>query len=119
MCRVLIIEDDAVAALDIQGVLASAGATSFGFADCLSEALECARAEPPKVITSDVLLGSDFGPDVVARVLDEIGEVPVIYITATPEECPAAPRERVFEKPFDAGRLRDAFIAILKEAGLV
>ncbi len=112
MCRVLIIEDDAVAALDIQSVLESSGATAFGFAESLKDAQRSVREARPAIITSDVMLGSDFGPHIVKTLIAEIGEVPVLYITATPEECQGCPPDRIFEKPFDPDRLARAFRAL-------
>ncbi len=44
MCHVLIIEDEALIALDLQEMLSSAGATTFSFAETQGDAIEAARA---------------------------------------------------------------------------
>ena len=53
MCHVLIIEDEAIAALDIEGVLRRVGATSVAFADAERDALAQATSTPPAVIVSE------------------------------------------------------------------
>ena len=58
MCHVLIIKDDALAAMDIRETVQRAGATSFSFADTHRDAVECARERRPEVIISDVMLAS-------------------------------------------------------------
>jgi len=109
MCHVLIIEDDALAAIDIQHTLAAAGATSFSFAASEREALEEARSRRPAVITSDVMLGDSSGVAAVRSISAELGPVPIIFVTATPENCEGCPSHAVIEKPFDAGTLASAF----------
>ena len=112
MCHVLIIEDDAIAALDIQGVLKSEGATSFSFAATEREAVQCAREHPPGLITSDVMLARGSGPAAVRTILAECGPTPVIFITATPGECRDCTHSPVLEKPFSSERLGDEFRAV-------
>ena len=48
MCHVLIIEDDALAAMDIHATVTQAGATSVSFADTELDALRCARESCPR-----------------------------------------------------------------------
>ena len=109
MCHVLIIEDDAIAAYDIRDTLRSEGATSFAFAATEREALACAREMRPALITSDVMLGVGSGPAAVRGILTEIGMTPVIFITATPEECADCWPHQVLEKPFSTERLAAVF----------
>ncbi len=109
MCHVLIIEDDAIAAYDIRDTLRSEGATTFAFAATEREALACAREERPALITSDVMLGVGSGPSAVRIILSEIGPMPVIFITATPEQCTDCGPYPVLEKPFNADQLAAVF----------
>jgi CheY-like chemotaxis protein len=109
MCHVLIIEDDALAALDIRHTLEAAGATSFSFAASEREALEEARSRRPAVITSDVMLGDSSGVAAVRSIAAELGPVPIIFITGTPDHCDGCPARAVIEKPFDAGILASVF----------
>ena len=109
MCHVLIIEDDAIAAHDIRDTLKSEGATSFAFAATEGEALACARKERPGLITSDVMLGAGSGPAAVRAILSEIGALPIIFITATPEQCAELGSHPVLEKPFSTNQLATVF----------
>ena len=110
MCHVLIIEDEPLLAFDLQDMLAAAGATSFAFAETEDEAVSEARARRPDVITSDVMLREGTGPHAVAVIVEEIGPVPVIYITGSPEQCaPSEPPARVLAKPVANEMVRAAF----------
>jgi len=110
MCHVLIIEDEPLLALDLQDMLTTAGATSFAFAETEDEAVTEARVRRPDVITSDVLLREGTGPRAVQTILGEIGPVPVIYITASPEQCqPCAPDASILAKPINEGIVSEAF----------
>lgn len=109
MCHVLIIEDDAIAATDIQSTVSGAGATSFSYADTVRAALRCARESRPAVIISDVMLATGSGPQAVSAIQAEHGPIPAIYITAVPEECPPGALDHVLEKPFSTSELVDLF----------
>lgn len=110
MCHVLIIEDEALVAMHLEATLADHGATSFAFAETEAEAVEEARRRTPDIITSDVRLRHGTGPRAVEIILREFGPVPVIFITATPEECiPCNPPHRVFGKPLHEPTIAAAF----------
>jgi CheY-like chemotaxis protein len=113
MCHVLIIEDEALIALDIQDMLSTAGATTFSFAETEREAVDAARVRRPDVIMSDVMLREGTGPHAVEAIQGEMGPLPVIFITATPNaymSCglPAI----VLGKPIVNARVREAFRAV-------
>lgn len=110
MCHVLIIEDEILVAMLIQDVLEEEGATSFAFAATQEEAVAAARARPPALITSDVKLLNGTGPHAVTEILAQLGPVPVLFITATPEDCePCRPPALILEKPVNAAKLATAF----------
>jgi CheY-like chemotaxis protein len=109
----LIIEDEALIAMDLQAMLALAGATSFDFAETEDEAIDAARHHRPDVITSDVMLREGTGPHAVQIIQGEMGPLPVIFITATPDACSACdPSARVLGKPVAAPMVRAAFRAV-------
>ena len=116
MCHVLIIEDDAIAALDICSTLKAAGATSFSFAETERDAVRSAREARPGLITSDVMLASGSGPRAVEQIHDEIGPCPVIFITATPDQCDPCEHSRILEKPFVTDQLRTLFTSLAPNA---
>ena len=110
MCHVLIIEDEALIAMHIEATLADLGATSFAFAETEAEAIREATLRKPALITSDVRLRSGTGPGAIGIILRELGQLPVIYITATPEDCtPCEPTSRVLGKPLDEASIAFAF----------
>lgn len=110
MCHVLIIEDEPFVAIAIQEVLKEEGATSFAFAVTQAEAVEAALERRPELITSDVRLIEGTGPCAVAQIHERLGQVPVIFITATPSQCePCDPPGIVLDKPVRQQALRDAF----------
>ena len=110
MCHVLIIEDEALIALDIQDMLATAGATTFSFAETEREAVRAAREHRPDVIMSDVMLREGSGPQAVETIQSEMGPLPVIFITATPSACSTCgPPAIVLGKPMVDVQVREAF----------
>lgn len=110
MCHVLIIEDEVLIALDLQGLLEGLGATSFAFADTQVEAVDAARERRPDLITSDVALLEGTGPEAVEIILKELGPVPVIFVTGTPEACRSCgPPARVLSKPLHRPTFSSAF----------
>lgn len=110
MCHVLIIEDEPFIAMSIQAILEEEGATSFNFAVTEAEAISAALARRPKLITSDVKLVEGTGPVAVARIHEQLGQLPVIFISATPAECqPCDPPGVVLSKPVRDVELKDAF----------
>ena len=111
MCHVLIIEDEALVALDIQDMLAGSGARSFAFASTEAEAVAEARKRRPEFISSDVCLREGYGSNAVATIHRELGYIPTMYVTATPEDCDGCPPEHVLGKPLQEERI----VALFKE----
>ncbi|GGB56833.1 EAL domain-containing protein [Blastomonas aquatica] len=99
-CHALIIEDECLIAMDLAALVETAGATSVAFATTESEAVESARKQPPDVILSDVNLFEGSGPCAVRSIIRDHGEIPVIFITSSPEGCKNFGRNcTVFQKP--------------------
>lgn len=110
MCHVLIIEDEPLVALTIQDMLEDEGATSFDIAATQADAVAAALHHRPDLITSDVKLLEGTGPAAVVEIHRRLGEVPVIFISATPGECqPCEPPGIILTKPFRGGALAAAF----------
>ena len=90
MCHVLIIEDEPMISMLLQDALEEAGATSFAFAATEQDAIDLALQERPSLITSDIRLLQGTGSRAVEQIRDALGEIPVIFITASPEACQRA-----------------------------
>jgi CheY-like chemotaxis protein/DNA-directed RNA polymerase specialized sigma24 family protein len=83
--RVLIIEDEPLIALDIEGLVTEIGHEVVGVAATHKEALALAREKRPELILADIQLADgSSGIEAVNEILMELN-VPVIFITAYPE----------------------------------
>ena len=110
MCHVLIIEDEPLIALDLEDLLGRYGALTFSFADSQRGAIDASRDIRPDFILSDVSLLEGTGPLAVQAICGELGAIPVIFVTATPEACaPSALPGQVFRKPMDRPAIGAAF----------
>jgi CheY-like chemotaxis protein len=82
---VLIIEDEALIALDLEELVENLGHKVVGIARTRIEATSIARTRPPGLILADIQLADgSSGLDAVNDLLNTF-EVPVIFITAYPE----------------------------------
>jgi CheY-like chemotaxis protein/DNA-directed RNA polymerase specialized sigma24 family protein len=82
---VLIIEDEAFIAFDLEGLVESLGHRVIGIARTHDEALAMAQKKQPGLILTDIQLADgSSGLDAVNDLLEAF-EVPVIFITAYPE----------------------------------
>lgn len=117
MCHVLIIEDEPMFAMLLQDTFEEVGATSFSFAATETDALWLAQQERPALIASDVHLLEGTGPEAVRRIRAELGDVPVIFITATPGDCrPGSPSGTILSKPVTSFQVADAFRLVMGQA---
>jgi CheY-like chemotaxis protein len=104
---VLIIEDEAMIALDLQKIIKTLGLSVAGIAKNREEALRIVGLSHPKLIVADYRLRDETGIDVVNAIREQI-HADVIYITAHPEavtEQLGAASEVVLSKPFNARAL--------------
>ena len=100
---VLIIEDEAFIALDLEGLVESLGHRVLGVARTHKEAVALAAAKRPGIILADIQLADgSSGLDAVNEMLKTF-EVPVIFITAYPERFLTGERPEpafLIAKPF-------------------
>ena len=100
---VLIIEDEPLVALDLEGLVESLGHHVVGIARTHAETLPIAKARSPGLILADIQLGDgSSGVEAVSELLKEVC-VPVVFITAHPARLlTGRPLEPVFviSKPF-------------------
>lgn len=110
MCHVLVIEDEWLIAEHVSEIAFTAGATSVDTAANEADAIEAARIHPPAIILSDVKLARGTGPAAVHAIHKALGPIPVIFITATPEDCqPCNPPGIILGKPLDREAIIKAF----------
>jgi CheY-like chemotaxis protein len=100
---VLIIEDEPLIAMDIEGVVESLGHRVNGIARTHAEALSAAERKAPGLVLADIQLADgSSGIDAVNEMLTRFS-VPVIFITAFPERLLTGERPEpafLITKPF-------------------
>ena len=84
--RVMIIEDEAIIAMDLEAIVADMGHAVTGIARTADAAVNLYNTEKPHLIMSDIQLADgSSGIDAVNKIVADDPEVPVIFITAFPE----------------------------------
>ncbi len=98
---VLIIEDEALIARELQEIVTGLGLVVAGMAKNRAEALRIAGQSKPLIILADYKLKGDTGVDVVKAIRQSI-DASVIYVTAHPEAVAAQGEKRdlIISKPF-------------------
>ena len=115
MCHVLVIEDEALVAMLIEDNLVEQGASSVDIAATEADAVEAARRHRPDFITSDVRLLEGTGPDAVTAIKALYGEIPVLFITASPAECRDCSEEFILRKPVNFAEVGRRFRTIRQQ----
>ena len=114
--KVLVIEDEAVIALDVADIVRNAGHQVVGIAATERAALELARQHAPHLVLADIQLrGSDSGISAVNQIMQSMS-VPVIFVTGYPERLLTGKQVEpafVISKPFDPDLLRAAIAQAL------
>src|SRR5262245_16039988 len=121
--RILVVEDEAVVALDVEDRLSRLGHTVVGTADTCATALALAADVRPDLVLMDIALRD--GPDGIAtaeQLRAELG-VPVVFVTAFADTDTLERAKRVsphgyIVKPFDERDLRATIEIALYRDGL-
>lgn len=110
--KVMVIEDEAIIAMDIVEIVESIGHEVTGVARTREAAIRMAEKTMPDLILSDIQLADNSsGVDAVNEILQQRGEVPVIFITAFPERLLTGERPEpafLITKPFTEEQVRSA-----------
>lgn len=110
--RVMIIEDEAIIAMDIAAIVQEMGHDVTGIAATRTEAVELAGRERPDLILADIQLADkSSGIDAVNDILARFEEIPVIFITAFPERLLTGTRPEpafLITKPYSEEQVRSA-----------
>ncbi len=113
----LIIEDEPLIAMKIEGILGDCGFTSFDIATSSEEAIRAAELRRPVLITADGQLRPGSGLDAV-NVICSGTQIPVIFITATPTEVTSRmPRHPLIVKPFTSEAVMKAVKLVKTNSG--
>ena len=121
---VLIIEDEPIIALDIEGIVEDLGHAVTGIARTHKEAVASVKAHPPGLVLADIQLADgSSGLGAVNDILTSIN-VPVIFITAFPERLLTGEKPEpafLITKPFQPDAVKAAISQALffdRRAGL-
>jgi DNA-directed RNA polymerase specialized sigma24 family protein len=110
--RVMVIEDEAIIAMDIIAIVEGMGQGIAGVARTHREAVALARAEVPDLILADIQLAdASSGIEAVNEILVQFPDIPVIFITAFPERLLTGTRPEpafLINKPYTEEQVRSA-----------
>ena len=110
--RVMIIEDEAIIALDIAAILREMGHNVTGIAGTRAEAVALAQQQGTELILADIQLADkSSGIDAVNDILVNFPDLPVIFITAFPERLLTGTRPEpafLITKPYTEDQIRSA-----------
>lgn len=108
---VLIIEDEPVIAMDLEGIVTGLGHAVTAIADTRDQAVKSAFQRRPGLVLADIQLADgSSGIDAVQDILNSF-EVPVIFITAYPERLLTGERPEptfLITKPFQPETVKAA-----------
>lgn len=118
---ILIVEDEAIVALDLRTQLEDLGYDVIGIADQADDALKIAAAQRPDLVLMDVRLKGPTDGITTAGILLRMYQVPVIYLTAhsddeTVQRAAGTAAYGYLTKPFQIRELRAAIEVALTKA---
>jgi CheY-like chemotaxis protein len=110
--RVMVIEDEAIIAMDISAIVREMGHRVTGVARTRAEAVRLASETKPDLVLADIQLADNSsGIDAVNDILKEFEDLPVIFITAFPERLLTGARPEpafLITKPYSEEQVRSA-----------
>ncbi len=109
---VLVIEDEAIIAMDIAAIVEGMGHRVTGTARTHREAVRLAASDRPDLILADIQLADNSsGIEAVSEIVAQFGDLPVIFITAYPERLLTGERPEpafLINKPYTEEQVRSA-----------
>ncbi|WP_208351427.1 response regulator [Pseudaestuariivita rosea] len=110
--KVMIIEDEAIISMDLEGIVSEMGHKVTGIAKTHKAAVKLGHSEVPDLILADIQLADNSsGIDAVNELLTDLGQRPVIFITAFPERLLTGERPEpafLISKPYNEEQVRSA-----------
>ncbi len=110
--KVLVIEDEAIIAMDISAIIREMGHAVTGIARTRTEAVALAASNRPDLVLADIQLADNSsGIDAVNDILRQFDDLPVVFVTAFPERLLTGTRPEpafLITKPFSEEQVRSA-----------
>lgn len=114
---VMIVEDEALIARDLEKLMTELGHKVIAKARTRADAVgQLANAKPDIILADMQLIDESSGVDAVNDIIDAIGELPVIFITAYPARLISSQRPGptfLLNKPYDTADVKAAVTEIL------
>jgi len=108
--KIMLIEDEAIIAMDLKSILTEMGHSATGIARTRKAAVALSQKDRPDLILADIQLADNSsGIDAVADILEALGDIPVIFITAFPERLLTGKRQEpafLISKPYSEEQVR-------------
>ena len=80
--RILVVEDNAIVALDLQRALERLGYSVAGVVDRGEDAVAAANDDPPDLVLMDIVLAGEMDGVEAARRIRDRRELPIVFVTA-------------------------------------
>ncbi len=110
--KVMVIEDEMIIAMDLKGIVQAMGHDVTGVARTHKQAIDLAGQQRPDLILADIQLADgSSGVEAVNELLRDMGDIPVIFITAFPERLLTGDRHEpafLISKPYNEEQVRSA-----------
>ncbi|MBR9864521.1 MAG: response regulator [Rhodobacteraceae bacterium] len=110
--NIMIIEDEPIIAADISAIVTDLGHKVTGIARTRTAAVELGNKKKPDLILADIQLADNSsGIDAVNDLLKDLGDTPVIFITAFPERLLTGDRPEpafLISKPYKEEQVQSA-----------
>jgi diguanylate cyclase (GGDEF)-like protein/PAS domain S-box-containing protein len=119
----LVVEDESVVAMDLDGQLHDMGYRVCGCVDNGHDAIVRARADKPDLILMDIVLKGDMDGIAAASVIGSELHIPVLFLTAYSDDQTVERAARTWPygyltKPFQNRELRAGIEVALRKAGI-
>lgn len=111
MARILIVEDEALVALQVSSDIASAGHRVVGISCSSEHALDILRTEPVDIVLMDIVIQGDLNGIELTKLINDLhSECRVIFMTAhtdksTVKDANATRYDGMLNKPFTEDEL--------------
>lgn len=118
--RILIVEDEAITALDLKYSLEDLGYEVIDTADTGQDAIDIAAERIPDIVLMDIKLKEDMEGTDAARVIAKL-RIPIVYLTANTDDetfqnANIPGTYGFLTKPYDINKIDKALKIIIKRA---
>ena len=114
--RILIVEDEAITAMDEEQIIHDLGYEVTGIARTGEDAVKLAQEGSPDLILMDVKLASKMTGKEAARIIKEHQDIPLIFVSASKDQMILNEGYVRVPKPYTSAILSRAVEAVLQQS---